>query len=120
MLEEFMVFIGIMLALYGLSCLISSAVLWLLAGKGKEEDLLVVPVSSQPLVRAKIGSSIERLRNSGMNHVTTIIVVDCGLPENKIHIIEKYCKKKEIALCKKEELSKYLKNPPFQMEENTV
>ncbi len=120
MLKEFMIFTVLMLALYGLSCLISSLVLWLSVEKSQEGDLLIVPVTSQPLVRAKIGASIDRLRNSGMNHVATIVVVDCGLPENKIHIIEKYCKKKGIVFCKREELPNYLKNPPFQKIEDTV
>ncbi len=120
MLKEFMIFTVLMLALYGLSCLISSAVLWLSAGKNQEGDLLVVPVAAQPLIRAKIGSSVERLRNSGMSHVAAVVVVDCGLPKNKVHTIDKYCRKKGIAFLKTEELAKYLENSSFQKEENTV
>lgn len=115
-----MIFAAIMLALYGLSCLISSLVLWLSVEKSQEGDFLIVPVASQTLVRAKIGASIERLKNSGMGHIAGIIVVDCGLPEIKIHIVEEYCKKKRIAFCKRDELPNYLKNSPFQKIEDTV
>lgn len=120
MLEEFMVFLGLVLALYGLSCIISSVVLWFCVGKNPKGELLVIPVSEEPMVRAKIGSSLERLKSSGMESVTAVMVVDCGLPPQKTQSVEQYCRKKEIGFCKREELANYLKNPPFQKEENTV
>ncbi len=120
MLQEFMFFVGLLLALYGLSCIISSVVLWFSVGKNPKGELFIIPVSEESLIKPKIGSSLERLKNCGMGNVTTVMVVDCGLPLHKQEGVEQYCRKKDVMFCKREELANYLKNPPFQKEKNTV
>ncbi len=120
MFQEFMFLIGLLLSLYGLSCVISSVVLWFTVTKEEHTEAFVIAVAEEPFVKTRIGAWLERLRNSGMAHLTKVIVVDCGLPENKQYGIQQYCNKKGIAFCKKEDLPEYFKNPSFQNKENTV
>ncbi len=119
MFEEFMLLIGLLFSLYGLSCAISSLVLWFASNKEDGSTTLVIPVHQQEFAKAKIGALTERLKNGGVSYVS-VVVLDCDLTPEKHRSVNEYCCKRGIGFCKKEELAEYLAKSSFQKTENTV
>ena len=120
MLQEFLLFIGLLLSLYGLSCAISSFVMWLVFDKEDESNIYVIQVSREFSVKSKIACDLHRLKNSGLCRFVKVVVVDCGLPCEKIESIGEYCLKRDFGFCKIHDLPKYLEKTSFQNPENTV
>lgn len=120
MFEEFLLLIGLLLSLYGLSCIISSVVMWFVSCRDATSHVHLVFITEQDCVKAKVGTVLEKLKNNGLIYITSVLVVDCDLSPVKQDKAREYCYKKEIGFCKREELSEYLKKPSFQIPENTV
>lgn len=120
MLQEFLLFIGLLFSLYGLSCAISSVAMWLAFDKEEKETVYAIQVSGKLAVKTKIACSMHQLKNSGLYRYVTVLVVDCGLPVEKTASVGEFCKKRGVGFCKIDELPKYLEKTSFQNKENTV
>ena len=119
MFSDLLLFIGLLFSLYGVSCAITSFIIWLTNHEKEEQTVLIVPLYSEDMGKQKVFSVMDKLKNSGVNCIE-ILVVDCGLNKEKHEVMAAYCEKKNIVFCNKEELPSYLLKSTFQIDENRV
>ncbi len=119
MFSDFLLLIGLLFSLYGVTCALTSLIIWLSNNEKEEHTALVIPLYPKEMLKVKVFSVLEKLKNSGVNYVS-VFVVDCGLNQEKHATMKEYCERKNICFCKKEELSEYLLKSSFQTDGNKV
>ena len=120
MFQQFLFLIGLLFSIYGLSCVISSVILWFTTEKQEEKIWCIIPAYSKDLVKGKVFALSKGLRNSGMAKTINIVVVNCALQSKDAKELGMYLEKKNIGFCDKGDLWRYLENTSFQNKENTV
>lgn len=119
MFEELLALAGLILALYGLACIISSFALWLTAPSRKRSYKMLVFLEPGEGI-SHITSVRERLKNGGLGHCTQIVAVDNGLNAEESEKFASFCHAEGVRFCKREELFKLLQISSFQTTENKV
>ncbi len=104
MFEEILVFICLLLGVYGLACLITNLALWLLLPLKGKPNRMIIRLESGEDIRSTVLSVRQRLSNCGLLHTTKIFAVDCGLTKEEFARAKGYCDLEEIPLCSPDEL----------------
>ncbi len=120
MFDEILAGLALILALYGLTCVISSVAVWLMTPGDKRHYWMVAVLEDRDEPETVINGLLQRLANSGMGRKVAVIAVNHGLCPEKESRAERFCKREKIILCKPDELSEIFHLSSFHREENTV
>ncbi len=112
-MESLVLLIGLLLALYGLACLLSSLALWLTAPGPRKSSMLVVDLRGETDPAGALRALLERLKNSGLSRrVWLAAVADEAASENG-RALRRFCEGTKIACGTPEELRDQLRMPPL-------
>ncbi len=114
MLKELLFIATLLLAAYGLACVLSAIVLWFTAPIKGKPYFMLIQLRPEDAPHFSALSVRERLNNSGLHRSTTVLALDCGLDENQRNAAKKHCHSADIQMIQISELSLLLKDNSLQ------
>lgn len=97
--------ICLLLALYGLSCVVWRIIVWLTSPKRGDNCFVVVPITNISQLQDGLMSAEFRSESLGVCRFKKIVAVNFGLDDSARKKFERYCQTEDILYCNGDELS---------------